>query len=148
MTSILYAPYKSFLFQPIGTILLCRYSSTQRRIDWITRIKIPADQTCLSKSSLLLPRGSERSSNSSACSPGKLAPGHVRWELTYPGAGMAKREPRRLGLSSGLLFSSSNREGLVLLFPAPHTSLSRSFVVVRMGAGSLLADVLGRRDWK
>lgn len=61
----------------------------------------------------------------------------------YPGAGMAKWE---LGLSSGLFFSSSNQEGLVLLFPAPHTSLSRSFVVVRMGAGSFLADVLGRRD--
>ena len=59
---------------------------------------------------------------------------------------MAKWEPHGLRLISGLLFSSSNQEGLVLLFPAPHASLSRSLVVVRMGAGSSLGDVLGLRD--
>lgn len=78
MRSILYDPYKSFLFQPIGTTPLRRYGSTRRRIDWITRIKVSADQSCLSKASLVLPQGGERSSNSSTSNPGKLAPIHVR----------------------------------------------------------------------
>lgn len=129
MWPILYNPYKSFLFQSVGAILLCRYCSIQRKVGWITRIKVSADESCLSKTSILLPRGRERSSNSSPFSPAELAPNRVCWELLNPWE-----------------ICSSNQEGLVLLFPAPHISLSRSWVAVRMGAGPSLSDGLGLGD--
>lgn len=74
MRLILYEPYKSSLSLVLGTILLGRYSST-RRIGWITGNKssLPA-QPRLSEASLLLPQGTERSSNSSTSSPCEITP--------------------------------------------------------------------------